>query len=294
MACWIVRSPLPSESARYLGGAALVALAFIALYFFFVASHAGQSADQLAYDGAQFGHRSVTPFTRGLLDSVPSVAVVLAFLVTGLIAVLRRNWRTLVVALGVAAAAVLSAQLLKHGLLDRPDLGVSGYAGNSFPSGHTTVAAASALVVFLVASPRLRPILAVAGTAFAVLAGAATLANQWHRPSDVIASLLVVAFWGCVGGAVLAWPRSGAGTRAPVNVQTTRLALPRASTFTRLLRVSLVPFAAVAGIALAATFVFEFRESVDLFVAYVGGVTAIVTAGLTLALTGIRLFSRLP
>jgi len=269
-------------------------LAFIALYLFFVTSHAGQSADQLAYDGAQFGRRSVTPFTRGVLDSVPSVAVVLALLVTGVIAVLRRNWRTLVVALAVAAVAVLSAQLLKYGVLDRPDLGVPGYAGNSFPSGHTTVAAASALVVFLVAGPRLRPILAVAGTAFAVLAGVATLANQWHRPSDAIASLLVVAFWGCAGGAVLAWPRNGAETGAAVDAQRTRLALPRAATFTRLLRVVLVPFAAVAGLALAATFLVEFGESADRFVAYLGGVTAIVTAGLTLALTGIRLFSRLP
>lgn len=277
-----------------MGGAALVTVAFIGLYLFFVASLTGQSADQLSYDGAEFGRRSVTPFTRGLLDLVPTVSVIVALVVTGVISLIRRNWRTLLIALGAAAAAVISAQLLKYGILNRPDLGVLGYAGNSFPSGHTTVAAAAALVVFLVAGPRLRPLMAVAGTAFAVLAGVATLANQWHRPSDVIASLLVVAFWGCVGGAILTWPRRDGSTGAAAVVETTRVRLPEASTVVRLLRVLLVPFAALAVLAFAATFLGEFGASVDLLVAYLGGVTAIVTTGLILALTGIRMFSRLP
>ncbi|WP_051973172.1 phosphatase PAP2 family protein [Cryobacterium sp. MLB-32] len=295
VACWNVRFSFPLESARYLGGAALVSVAFIALYAFFVTSHPGQQVDQLAYDGAQFGRRSVTPFTAELLDSVPAASVVLGFIGTVAMTLIRRNWRTLFVALGVAAAAVVSAQLLKYGVLTRPDLGVSGYAGNSFPSGHTTLAAASALVVFLVAGPRLRPMLAVGGTGFAVLAGVATLANQWHRPSDVIASLLVVAFWGCIGGAVLAWPGLVIPrTEAPDAGVGEVGSLRRTSAFIRPLRWILIPFAAVAGLTLAGTFLFEFGEAADLLVAYIGGVTAIVTAGLLLALCGIRLFGRLP
>jgi len=296
VSCWNVRSPFPADSARYLGGAALVSVAFIGLYVFFVTVHAGQNADQLAYDGAQFGQRSVTPFTRRLLDSLPAVSAVLGFILTGGIALLRRNWRTLLVALSVGAAAVLSVQLLKYGVLQRPDLGVPGYAGNSFPSGHTSVAAASALVVFLVSAPRMRPMMAVGGTLFAVLAGVATLANQWHRPSDVIASFLCVAFWGCIGGAVLAWTAPGA--RAAIRSPTVRpgLGMPprRASAFIRLLRVLLVPFAVLAGVALAATFLFSLGESANLLVAYVGGVTAIVTSGLLIALCGTQLFSRMP
>lgn len=295
MACWNVRSFFPLESARYLGGAALVSVAFIALYLFFITSHAGQSVDQLAYNGAQFGRRSVTPFAARLLDSVPAVSVVLGLIGTVAISVMRRNWRTLIVAIGVAVAAVLSAQLLKYGVLPRPDLGVPGYAGNSFPSGHTTVAAASALVVFLVSGPRRRPMLAVGGTGFAVLAGVATLANQWHRPSDVIASLLCVAFWGCIGGAVLAWPGLISSRDAARAVrQASDAARPRTSAFIRPLRWVLVPFAVVAALALAGTFLFDFGDSADLLVAYIGGVTSIVTAGLVLALSGIRLFARLP
>lgn len=295
MACWNVRFSFPLESVRYLGGAALVSTAFIALYLFFVTSSAGQVADQLAYDGAQFGRRSVTPFAAGLLDSLPSASVVIGLIGTVAIALIRRNWRTVLVAFGVAAAAVLSAQLLKYGVLNRPDLGVEGYAGNSFPSGHTTLAAASALVVFLIAGPRLRPMVTVGGTGFAVLAGVATLANQWHRPSDVIASLLVVAFWGCIGGAVLAWPGFGRPRAVfPAPEELDAVSRPGASVFTRTLRWVLVPFAVLAALTLVATFLFQFGESADLLVAYIGGVTSIVTSGLVLALCGIRLFGRLP
>ncbi|WP_241984277.1 phosphatase PAP2 family protein [Cryobacterium sp. Hb1] len=288
----------------YLVGASLTAFAFFGLYLFFVRSHAGQEADQLAYDGAEFGRLGITPFTGRVLDSVPDIAVVFGVVLTAIIARVRRNWRTLIVALVAAAAATASAQLLKYGILARPDLAVEGYAGNSFPSGHTTVAAASALVVFLVASPRLRPMVAGWGTAFAVLAGVATLANQWHRPSDVIAALLWVALWGCLAGAVLAWPRPGivarAGTATPAPAPTARR---RAFTGLRRSTVRVVRWVSIgcgafSAVALIATLVldsslFERVGTLGTVIAYLGGVAAIVTAGLLLALSGTRLFARL-
>ncbi|WP_166784112.1 phosphatase PAP2 family protein [Cryobacterium suzukii] len=287
----------------YLVGASLATLAFLGLYLFFVRSHAGQEADQLAYDGADFGRHSITPFTGRVLDSVPDIAVVFGVVLTAVIARVRRNWRTLIVALVAAAAATASAQLLKYGILARPDLAVEGYAGNSFPSGHTTVAAASALVVFLVASPRLRPMVAGWGTAFAVLAGVATLANQWHRPSDVIAALLWVAVWGCLAGAVLAWPRPGIVTRADT---ATPAATAQRRAFTglrqstiRVVRWMSIGCGALSAMALIATLVldsslFERVGTLGTIIAYLGGVAAIVTAGLLLALSGTRLFARLP
>ncbi|WP_158252526.1 phosphatase PAP2 family protein [Cryobacterium sp. Y57] len=286
----------------YLVGASLTAFAFLGLYLFFVRSHAGQEADQLAYDGAEFGRLSITPFTGRVLDSVPDIAVVFGVVLTAIIALVRRNWRTLIVALVAAAAATGSAQLLKYGILARPDLAVEGYAGNSFPSGHTTVAAASALVVFLVASPRLRPMVAGWGTAFAVLAGVATLANQWHRPSDVIAALLWVALWGCLAGAVLAWPRPGIVTRAGTAIPAPT---PRRREFTglrhstvRIVRWVSIGCGAFSAVAFIATLVldsslFERVGTLGTVVAYLGGVAAIVTAGLLLALSGTRLFARL-
>ncbi|EMY32170.1 PAP2 superfamily protein, partial [Arthrobacter crystallopoietes BAB-32] len=53
------------------------------------------------------------------------------------------------------------------------------------------------------------PFAAAAGGTYAVLAGAATLINGWHRPSDVVAAFLVAGFWALLAGpAVL---RSGDG-----------------------------------------------------------------------------------
>ncbi|MDJ0348105.1 phosphatase PAP2 family protein [Cryobacterium sp. PH29-G1] len=298
-------SSLKQGSLGYLAGAALTTVAFIGLYLFFVRSHIGQEADQLAYDGAEFGRRSITPFTGRVLDAVPDIAVAFGLVLTAVIGFVRRNWRTLLVALVAAGAATASAQLLKYGILARPDLAVDGYAGNSFPSGHTTVAAASALVVFLVSGPRMRPMVAGWGTAFAVLAGVATLANQWHRPSDVIAALLWVALWGCLAGAVLAWPSVGivpraeagvpAGTAAPRWLALTGL---RQSTM-RGIRWLSIGCGAVSAVAFVATLVlntslFESVGTLGSIVAYLGGVTAIVTAGLVLALSGTRLFARLP
>ncbi|MFO7689571.1 MAG: phosphatase PAP2 family protein [Cryobacterium sp.] len=274
-----------AQPLRYLGAAVLTLLLFGALYVFFVLSSAGQLVDQLSYDGAENGWRSVTPFTRRLLDSVPAVSVVVGLALTVVISLVRRNGVTLLVALGAAFAALLSSQLLKHALLTRPDLGVDGYASNSFPSGHTTVAAAAVLVVFLVASPRTRPVVAAAGTGFAVVAGVATLANQWHRPSDVVAALLLVSFWGCVAGAVLSLRRASGPRVRP----------GRGRAATRWLLVFVVlPAGAVAGVALLVSVLRASADSPAMLVAYVGGVAGIVAMGTMLALAGTRLFARLP
>ncbi|WP_240607313.1 phosphatase PAP2 family protein [Cryobacterium aureum] len=301
MRIWSPLSSLKQGSLGYVAGAVLTTVAFIGLYLFFVRSHAGQEADQLAYDGAEFGRHSITPFTGRVLDSVPDLAVAFGVVLTAVIALVRRNWRTLIVALVAATAATASAQLLKYGILARPDLAVEGYAGNSFPSGHTTVAAASALVVFLVASPRMRPMVAGWGTAFAVLAGVATLANQWHRPSDVIAALLWVALWGCLAGAVLAWPWVGVVPQTDATAPSSRwpafTGLRRSTV--RLIRWLSVGCGTVSAVAFIATLVldsslFERVGTLGTVVAYLGGVAAIVTAGLLLALSGTRLFARLP
>ena len=273
---------------RYLVVAFAAIAVFAGLYVYFVRTLSGQALDQLAFDGAEFGRRSVTPLAQQLLDAVPLVSVIVGLLLTGVVTVVRRNGRTLIVAFGAALAAVLSTQLLKVALLTRPDLGVEGYDGNSFPSGHTTVAAASALAVFLVASPRTRGLAALGGSAFAIAAGVATLANGWHRPSDVIAALLVVAFWGCVAGLAL--------TRGPWSMG----ALPHGGKVARpaginaLQRRLLIPFAIVAVASFLVTYFRAFGDTPGTLIAYIGGVTAIVTAGLGIGLTGIRLFAPLP
>ena len=75
----------------------------------------------------------------------------------------------------------------------RPYRGVETLELNSLPSGHTTMAASAAAAVFLMVSPRWRPLAGFLGGSFAVATGVSTLINQWHRPADVVAAFLVVA-----------------------------------------------------------------------------------------------------
>lgn len=278
---------MPSTSrltpTRYIGAALLCVVAFVVLYLFFVRDVAGQAIDQLAFNGAEDGSTGTT-VTRQLLDLIPSVMVAVGAIVSLVIAMVRRAWFPLVVAVSAAMAAVVTTQLLKNVILTRPELGVDGYIPNSFPSGHTTVAAASALVVFLVASAHTRWLAGTIGAAFAVAAGVSTLVSLWHRPSDVIAALLVVAFWGCVSGAVLT--RLGGRQRAAQIPTPAKVGL-RLQTWIAVL----AGIVTAVAVGIGATGAFGSSAAP---LAYLGAVTAIVAVGFVLAISATRLFDRLP
>jgi membrane-associated phospholipid phosphatase len=286
MLTWHSKAVQPSSSlspARYIGAAVLCAVAFAALYLFFVRDGSGQAIDQLAFNGAEDGRTGMT-VTHRLLDLIPSVMVAVGAVLSVIVALVRRAWFALIVAGGAALAAVVTTQLLKHVILTRPDLGVDGYVSNSFPSGHTTVAAASALLVFLVASPHTRWLAGTIGAGFAVVAGVSTLVSLWHRPSDVIAALLVVAFWGCIAGAVLT--RGGGRQRTARTPAPARVGL-RLQTWIAV--IAAIVTAVAAGIGATGAFGTSAAP-----LAYLGAVTAIVAVGFALAITATRLFDRLP
>lgn len=268
---------LGAGSLVFLTGAAVAMISLAAVYWYFVRTQTGQEIDQLAFDGAMIGHKTLAPFVLSFLHSLPLVAAIIAFVLAVVVSAARRRWILFSLAISSAVAANVTTQVLKY-LLDRPDLGVDGFAYNSLPSGHTTVAASSVLVVFLVASPEWRGWTALAGAIFTVIAGVATLAGQWHRPSDVIAGFLVVALWGCLAGALGQRPHPGS----------TRIQVPR-------MRVLLwVAVLSTVGTALSLLFVLgqSSGEGTILLVAYAGGVTAIIAAGFTLAALATRAFRR--
>ncbi|HEV7184085.1 MAG TPA: phosphatase PAP2 family protein [Leifsonia sp.] len=265
------------RAAPFLWGALGSAAAFVLVYLVFVRSHVGQLIDERAFAGADVWKGVSFQFAHDFLDALPALSVALASIAAIAIVAVRRNWRVFAVAVIVAALANGSTQLLKYTILSRPAKGVDVGLSNSLPSGHTTVAASAALVVFLLASARFRPLAAVLGAVFSIAAGASTLVEQWHRPSDVIAGLLVVAFWGCAAGATLSWMRAGTTQRSS--------------------RARLWPMALIAGvcavgsaIALVVTYFSVQAGVTHLFIAYVGGVAAIAALGLALAAVGNRLF----
>lgn len=104
-----------------------------------------------------------------------------------------------------AVAANVTTQAFKALWPRRPDLMdvAPEWSANSLPSGHTTMAASAAVLVFLAAAPRHRPVAGVLGAFWAAGWGGWIYAEEWHRPSDMIAAYLVAAAWGLVCGWVI-------------------------------------------------------------------------------------------
>jgi membrane-associated phospholipid phosphatase len=264
----------------FVWGALGTAAIFVAVYLFFVRSYIGQVIDERSFAGANVWKGDLIDFAHSFLNALPAAAVVIGAIVALIIVLVRRNWLVFAIAVGAAIAANVSAQALKYSVLSRPAKGVDTGLANSLPSGHTTVAASAALMVFLVTAPRYRPLAAVVGSIFTIAAGASTLVEQWHRPSDVIAGMLVVAFWGCIAGIVLA-----------------SLRLRPAEPPVRSKLWALVWIAAACGVVAAVALVVTYNSTQNgtehLFIAYAGGVSAIATTGFALAVMANRLYRRL-
>lgn len=120
------------------------------------------------------------------LVGIPSIALAVVVL-AGLALVRGRGHRALAVVVLVLGAQAVT-QVIKA-VLVRPD----STDVNSLPSGHVTLVAALGVGLVLVAPRLLVPFAALAALAVTALAGVATMLAGWHRPSDIVAALGVVA-----------------------------------------------------------------------------------------------------
>lgn len=161
-------------------------------YFFFVRTTTGQYIDESALVEAVAIHGPAGKAATQLLDWLPTLSLVMALIVVIFVCVIRRRWMAAGITVTACVAANLATQVIKDLVPVRPFRGVSTLDLNSLPSGHTTLAASAAAAVFIMASPRWRPLAAFLGGSFAVASGVSTLINQWHRPADVVAAFLVV------------------------------------------------------------------------------------------------------
>lgn len=205
-------------TARGLGWSLAVATAAAAgvwaSWRVFVLTGHGQAVDDAALKGAHIGQNRLWDLAEPVLDVVSVGFIATAIITCAGIAFVRRRWALALVAAGVLIGANVTTRVLKFWLLDRPALGY-GPEANTLPSGHTTAAASVAAAVLLVVPPRARPWAAVLGAGYAGATGVSTLVGQWHRPSDVVAGLLVVLLWGALGCAVLALGVDTAADRYP-------------------------------------------------------------------------------
>ena len=215
--------PVPRSRARTRGGARVAALLLgllaaggLALTsYFFVLTARGQQLDELAFEGAVHGKGALWRLAEPVLDVVSISFVVLGIVAVMTIALLRKQWGVAAQAAVLIVGANVTTQVIKRYLLERPDLGISAtHMDNSLPSGHTTVAASVSMALVLVVPRRLRPVVAVLGAAYTGATGISTLVGQWHRPSDVIAAVLVVLMWTALVCAIT--PPSGVDRNADV------------------------------------------------------------------------------
>ncbi|QIK67469.1 phosphatase PAP2 family protein [Nocardioides sp. HDW12B] len=190
---------------------ALVAAASVGgVYLLAVLTPTGQHVDDRLMTWAATTVED-TGWAARLLGEVGQVPLLL--LVTGAVAALagavHGPWRAVVVA-AVAATTVVVSQVLKAGL-ERPSL-LDATMMNSFPSGHVAAVAgvAAALVLAVprvLRAPTLLVTLPVVGAV-----GLATVVLAWHRPSDVVASVLIAVACAGLGEALVPSRRRPART----------------------------------------------------------------------------------
>jgi len=179
---------------------------FLVLLYASLRTIRGQMLDTVALSGNSLGRRTVDGPLDVALNAVSVVSSVLVLVVIGAVAALRQRYSLAIMSAVVVVGSSVTSYLLKSYLILRPEFGVdpdrSG-AGNSFPSGHATAAAAFAIGLTLVLPPAARGLVSVIGASYAAIVGIATLSSGWHRPSDVIAAYLIAGGWAAFAGLVL-------------------------------------------------------------------------------------------
>jgi membrane-associated phospholipid phosphatase len=190
---------------RLLAAVAAVGLVvgFLLWYLLMVGTAAGQAADVRIFwfvFGLVPGGSAaelVAAFARGA--SVVVLAVVTTVL--GVAALGRRAWPALLAAVLTVGASVTLGAYLRDEVLTRPRFTDEAFPLNSLPSTHATAAAALTVAIVLL-WPGHRPwwLVNTAGVVL-LLVAAGNIVSQAHRPSDVLASFLLV---GAVAGGALA------------------------------------------------------------------------------------------
>jgi membrane-associated phospholipid phosphatase len=211
-----VRRPDARSARLALGLAALGTGAFgLVAGLYVVTTHTvrGQRAENAILGVRRDELRGGPASATELLAVVSVWSLIAAIAVVVLVALARGRPRLALGAGAVIATSILTTEVLKKLVLPRPRLdpdAPSWLLANIFPSGHTTIAMATAVAFVLVVPYRMRGPAALVGGFYAAALAAATLEAGWHRPSDAVGAVLLVlgmALWAC---GVLVWWR-GAG-----------------------------------------------------------------------------------
>ncbi|MGW2104620.1 phosphatase PAP2 family protein [Streptomyces olivaceoviridis] len=195
---------------RLEAAAAGAALLLAGVYGAFVRTATGQRWENAVLAGRREDETlAAARAANRLLDHITLSSLGAAVAVLLLIGLARRRFALTVVAVGTVGVSLLLAEVLKRYVLPRPDLvnAPERLLGNSFPSGHTTIAMSVLFGLTLVVPYRWRGVAVGVCALWATFIGAYTVAAGWHRPSDTIGADLLVLAVACALTALLA--RSG-------------------------------------------------------------------------------------
>ena len=188
-----VRPRISSRVLCAVFGLLLIAAGF-GIWWVCVFTEDGQSYDELVWKNLSTN----VPDAVGSLMSLVAqswlvIAISCLLAVIGVVsALVRRRW-WLVGQIVVFAAVCLAVTRIK-GVLPRPFIiNTDSPAANSAPSGHTMLAAACAVILLLAVPRAARALAGVIGVIWSWTVGVSVIYGQWHRPSDVAMSILLVA-----------------------------------------------------------------------------------------------------
>lgn len=188
-----VRPRISSRVLCAVFGLLLIAAGF-GIWWVCVFTEDGQPYDELVWKNLSTN----VPGAVGSLMSLVAqswlvIAISCLLAVIGVVsALVRRRW-WLVGQIVVFAAVCLAVTRIK-GVLPRPFIiNTDSPAANSAPSGHTMLAAACAVILLLAVPRAARALAGIIGVIWSWTVGVSVIYGQWHRPSDVAMSILLVA-----------------------------------------------------------------------------------------------------
>ncbi|MCC9069896.1 phosphatase PAP2 family protein [Arthrobacter cryoconiti] len=165
-------------------------LAFCGVNLVLVHTAAGQRADSTALGQFVFPGWGRPPGDE-LLGSISITTLLFAVGVIVAVLVLRKRWRSALLAGASIGATVMASQLLKDVLI-RPEQVIDfTSARNSFPSGHAAISAGVCVAVGIWWPKRLRTVVVPALAILHGLVVASVMTAGWHRASDVLGSSLL-------------------------------------------------------------------------------------------------------